>query len=376
MWLALRRAANELFKAVTAPRARGRHTVRADQPAAWDRLHRSYREDGIVLVLGSGVSFDSRLPNWETLVERLAADRAPEVGKALFDRLRRSGLSLPVIASVIEERSGSRAKFVERVRDALYSEFPFYRAGVGGDDRKRFLDHVECDNKTLRAVAALCVCGDKGGAYSPNGQIRAVISLNLDQLLQKYIRARYRRRLLRTIESPSASSSAKRIGIYHIHGFLRFDRKARIKPKEGAYAMVLTEQDYFNVYNDPLSVFNYTFMYHLRESACLFVGLSMQDENVRRLLHFSKMERLRGYKNEGRRVVRDERLLRHFAILKRNDCPEVDDAIEESLRPLGTTALWIEDYPEIPSRLQSLYGDGWPLVYDRPNTALQDDRQR
>ena len=278
---------------------------------------------------------------------------------------------------MIEERSGSRAEFVERVRDALYAEFPFYRAGVEGDDRKRFLDDVERDNKTLRAVAALCVRRDKGARYSPNRQIRAVISLNLDQLLQKYIRARYRRRLLRTIESPSASSNPERIGIYHIHGFLRFDRKAGEKRKEGAYAMVLTEQDYFNVYNDPLSVFNYTFMYHLRESACLFVGLSMQDDNVRRLLHFSKMERLRGYQNQGRRrIVRDERLLRHFAILKRNECPEVDDAIEESLRPLGTTVLWINDHPEIPLRFQSLYGDEWPLVYDRPNDALHHGRHR
>ena len=86
-----------------------------------------------------------------------------------------------MIASVIEERSGSRAEFVERVRDALYAEFPFYRAGVEGDDRKRFLDDVERDNKTLRAVAALCVRGDEGPRYSPNRQIRAVISLNLDR---------------------------------------------------------------------------------------------------------------------------------------------------------------------------------------------------
>jgi hypothetical protein len=59
-------------------------------------------------------------------------------------------------------------------------------------------------------------------------------------------------------------------------------------------------------------------------------------------------------------------LLRHFAILKRNDVREVDEAIEESLLPLGTTTLWIDDYPEIESRLEQLYeatGDSWALVY-------------
>jgi hypothetical protein len=268
--------------------------VSINQSIAWKRLLKSYREDGVVLVLGSGVSVDSGLPKWVSLVERLAADRAPEVGKALFERLRDGGLSLPVITSVIEGRSDGRTDFVEHVRDALYSEFPFYRTGVDGHDRDRFLHHVEQDNTTLRAVAALCAKREEGETYSPNRKIRAVISLNLDHLLQVYTEARYGRRLLRTIESPSASSNPDKIGIYHIHGFLRFDRKARIKTKEAAYGVVLTEQDYFDVYNNPLSVFNYTFMYLLRESACLFIGLSMQDENVRRLLHFSKMERRRG----------------------------------------------------------------------------------
>ena len=152
------------------------------------------------------------------------------------------------------------------------------------------------------------------------------------------------------------------------NGFLRFDRGAGDRTKEAAYGAVLTEQDYFNVYNDPLSVFNYTFMYLLRESTCLFLGLSMQDENVRRLLHFSKLERARGYRNEGRS---DERalLLRHFAILPRHEFPEVDDAIEESLLPLGTTPLWIDEFREIPERLGRLYesaaGIGsWELVYE------------
>jgi hypothetical protein len=333
-----------------------------DQQEAWKRLREAYRDNGVVLVLGSGVSAGSGLPTWDALMKRLAASD-PRGGAVFFKRLGDSGLPLPVIASVMEERSRDRSDFVERVRDALYLRFPFYRTGVDGQDQERFVAHVKRRNKTLRAVAAFCAKRE-GATWSPNRKIRAVVSLNLDQLLQVYTNARYGSRLLRTIESPSASANPDKISVYHIHGFLRFDRKAGMRTKEAAYGAVLTEQDYFNVYNDPLSVFNYTFMYFLRESTCLFVGLSMHDENVRRLLHFSKMERLRGYKNEGRRTVsRDKLLLRHFAILKRNRFREVDDAIEQSLLPLGTTTLWIDDHPEISSRLKELYGDGWALVY-------------
>lgn len=80
-----------------------------------------------------------------------------------------------------------------------------------------------------------------------------------------------------------------------MHGFLRFDQAARDLSKNAPDAAVLTEQDYFEFFNDPMSLFNYTFMYLLREPPCLFIGLSMQDENIRRLLYFSRMERMRGY---------------------------------------------------------------------------------
>jgi hypothetical protein len=339
--------------------------VSADQSEAWERLHASYRADGIVLVLGSGVSVSSGLPKWDALLERLAADWAPD-DRRLFKRLREHELSLPVIASILEERAGSREAFVERVRDALYREFDFKGTAIEGAARKSFRDDVRLRNTTLRAVAALCGKADGQVSFSPNRKIRAVISLNMDHLLQVYDGVHYGRRLLRTVESPSASANPEKISLYHIHGLLRFDRKAGQSTKEAAYGLVLTEQDYYDVYNNPLSVFNYTFMYFLREATCLFIGLSMQDENVRRLLHFSKKERLVGFEKEGRKDRLEERLLRHFAIIKQTGFESVDAAIEESLLPLGTTALWIEDYPEIPHRLEELYesnGDRWALVY-------------
>ena len=338
----------------------------ADQSHSWERLSDSYHRDGIVLILGSGVSVCSGLPKWDALVERLAADGVPDVGKELFYQFREFGLSLPVIASIIKERAGSRTDFVERVRDALYCDFPFYRTRIEGAARRSFCSHVQDNNTTLRAVSAFCVTAGEQGRFSPNRKVRAVISLNIDHLLQVYERARYRNRLLRTIESPSASSNAEKINLYHMHGLLRFDHKARVRWKEGAYGLVLTEQDYYDMYNDPLSVFNYTFMYFLREATCLFIGLSMQDENVRRLLHFSTKERLKGFKKEGRRGAPREGLLRHFAIIKRTGCEPVDAAIEQALLPLGSSVLWIESFPEIELRLRELYesnGDRWSLVY-------------
>ena len=202
--------------------------------------------------------------------------------------------------------------------------------------------------------------------YKANRRIQAIVTFNLDALLQAYVYARYEKRLLRTIERPSASRNPEKISIYHMHGFLRFDPKAGDLSKEAPDAVILTEQDYFNFFNEPTSLFNYTFLYLLREFSCLFIGLSMQDENIRRLLHYSKMERLRAHMSEGLRSVGREKLIRHYAVLMRSGKGPVDKAMEDTLNPLGTDVLWVNDYAEIPMQIEEIYrsvGESWGTVF-------------
>jgi hypothetical protein len=331
----------------------------------WDLLTESYAKSGIVLALGAGVSLGSRLPTWSGLLSRLAADSAdtPDIDG---DALIKDGLALPVIASILEEQSPDRAHFAERVRQALYKDFPFFRHGVDKGNRGEFVRFIREENRTLHAVGTLCAIPTARRRYEPNRRVRGIVTFNLDALLQAYVYARFEKRLLRTIERASASSSSYRINVYHMHGFLRFDGHAGDLRKDGPDSLVLTEQDYFNFFNDPTSLFNYTFLYLLREATCLFIGLSMQDENIRRILHLSKLERVRALQNEG--VVPEEarqRALRHFAILRRSAAQRLDDAIELALRPLGTNVLWINDWPEIEQQLRRLYeapGENWDAV--------------
>jgi hypothetical protein len=65
----------------------------------------------------------------------------------------------------------------------------------------------------------------------------------------------------------------------------------------------------------------------------------MTDENVRRLLHYSKRERVKSLRDEKLTEIR-RKVTRHFAILKQDD-PAVDAAIEDTLAPLGTRVLWM-----------------------------------
>lgn len=203
--------------------------------------------------------------------------------------------------------------------------------------------------------------------FLPNPRIHAIATFNFDPLLQRYVYGRYRKSLLRTVERASAGRSSRKINIYHMHGFLRFDEKVGNLEKEAPDKRVLTELDYFDIYNEPTGIFNYTFLYLLREFTCLFIGLSMQDPNMRRLLHYSMKERREAYKEEGSgdKKIKKE-TLRHFAILRRSSQKQIDTFRKDSLLLLGTRVLWIDKFSEIPQRLQDLYettGDNWQGVY-------------
>ena len=333
----------------------------------WKKLGETYAQDGIVLALGAGISVGSHLPSWRDLLQRLVSIHLDTGVSNLFADLQNNGLSLPAIASLLEENSSGRSEFIVRVRESLYRDFPYFPEGVTKSNRRRFVQYIQETNPTLRSIASLCaIPNENGRSYEANKRIHGIVTFNLDALLQAYIYARYEQRLLRTIERPSASRRSGKINIYHVHGFLRFDTKAGDPSKEAPDAAILTEQDYFDFFNEPTSLFNYTFLYLLREFSCLFIGLSMQDDNLRRLLHYSKTERFRGFMSEGVKSVSREKLLRHYAILKRSGSVHVNRAVEDTLAPLGTRVLWVSDYADIGKQIEGMYrsvGDDWEAVF-------------
>jgi hypothetical protein len=178
----------------------------------------------------------------------------------------------------------------------------------------------------------------------------------------------------RTIEKPAATSQHARVNIYHVHGFLRFDHRIK-RPDKESVSLVLSEDEYFDFFNAPTELFTYAFLARLRENPCLFIGLSMVDDNLRRLLHYSKQERAASYMKERKDKRRAERRsTRHYAILrdrhtdlaaKENDIWKA--AMADTLGSLGVRVIWITDYSEIVHELQTLYEStnehAWDSVY-------------
>ena len=328
---------------------------RPDFGSQYAELKRQYHDHGLVLVVGAGLSMASGLPTWIELLQRLAKRCYGPKGRAISRQMQSDGYTLPAIASILESSSPSPEIFTHWLREELYRGFRFYSVGVTEKNRGEFVKEVE-KNATLAAVARLCVSRvGRRGRYKRNPLIHAVVNFNFDAIFREYVGKRYGHGILRTIERPSAGAVPGRIPVYYMHGYLQFDaRKFHDLEAEAPDVRVFTEQEYFDFFNRPTSIYNYTFLHLLREFRCLFIGLSLKDDNIRRLLHYSKTERLESDIKEGRRVKEaEERSSRHFMLYPRiNDT--LDELTEKSMRRLGTRVVWFNNFSEIPDILRDL----------------------
>jgi hypothetical protein len=328
----------------------------------WDLLRTRYESRGLVLAFGAGISEGCGLPNWPELLLRVGERAlAKSNGRDLVQQLIDAGTTFPAIAGILESKTPRGIAFSDLLREGLYRDFPFHRAIVTARQRRELVAFVNTRSPTMRAVSALCVQREHPRSeYLPNSRIRAVVNFNLDAVLRSYAVARYDTFLFRTIERADKPQRLGRIPIYHMHGLLKFDHRDN-HDETHEIPSVFTEGEYFDVFNQPHSVFNYTFLYLLREYTCLFIGLSMNDENIRRLLHYSTSERRQHLEKPESKA---RAALRHFAVLRRTKSREVDALLDISLRRLGTRVLWLSEFDELPQRLAYVYDEkAWTAVF-------------
>lgn len=210
-----------------------------------------------------------------------------------------AGYSLPAIADMVLSKDfEDRA---ERVRDALYRTFPFLPGAP--PPTQSLVTYVEAEIPTMRPVGALCASPmpQRPGRFTANARIHAIVIFNLDAVFREYLQERYpvaeprRGALIRTVERPSQRAELGKISTFYVHGYLKYGRGAGKASSEAADAVAVTERAYYDRFNEPTEMFTYAFLYLLREHPGLFIGLSMRDENLRRLLHYSAKERVQGY---------------------------------------------------------------------------------
>lgn len=317
-----------------------------------DRLGQTYRTEGLVLFLGAGVSVGAGLQDWNGLLG------------ALFIAVFTQQLEQPMPTD--------HAQPLAAVARALNSNSPLLLARYlqrGYEDLGTQEDHAFRENlvATLYGRAASQATTSlleavvrisaplRGGA-----KVHAVITYNFDDLLE--LALEQRGLAYRSIYHEARQANEQELPIHHVHGYL--PRRSEGLDRVEDSLLAFSEEGYHELYRDPYHWSNIVQLNALRERSCLFLGLSMTDPNLRRLLEISA----RGT---------DHQEPRHYAFLKRVAVQDVTSdpsfrdvspdertitaflnvhhALQERvLRELGIDVIWFERHDEMPEALQSV----------------------
>ena len=178
--------------------------------------------------------------------------------------------------------------------------------------------------------------------------VRRICCFNYDDLLEDaYNNKGMKFRSL--TEGDKLLPEGEEILILHPHGFLpRTSGGNNCANNE----IVLSEDDYHALYESPYSWPNTVQLNLLMSFNVLFVGCSLKDPNIRRLLDICKKLRV-GYKYFALMKVPDYESkkrwyarLRSFSILKNVEEPLLIDR--------GVTPIWVDDYSDIPAKLDAI----------------------
>ncbi len=291
----------------------------------------AFHKQDMVLFLGAGVSIDGGVPLWESLIKTLHISMLSGLTKddklsfkqqeMIRELAEYNGMESPLIQMRYIRAAFSNNEYYKLVHSALYGQA------------------INIDTKLLNAIAKISTpqrayCG-----------IKSIITYNFDDLLERKLAQRDIQ--YHVISDEMDRQMVDKLNIYHVHGYLPSDfSQTGDKPN-----LIFSEEDYHRVYQDSYSWSNLAQLSALRENTCLFIGCSLTDPNLRRLLDVA---------------ARIDEKPRHYAFLKKrklerkqngesvnkeilNVYRRIDDNIQTAYyKNLGLNIIWIDEYEEIP----------------------------
>lgn len=306
-----------------------------------EQLHTQYENDNIVLFLGAGASNEARIATWDTLISELFVALIDKQLSANHIQIEKKDKK-KIVKEVISQngnspllqtrflRNGFEDDFEELVREILY---------------KNAVDSSDL----LEEIGQLCI---------PNrGKlgVRSIVNYNFDDLVEKNLkrlRVKYH-----SIYSEGMIPDTDELGIYHVHGFLPQDKENYENLTKSL--LVFSEEGYHKLMLEPYNWANISQLNYMINNTCLFIGLSMTDPNMRRLLEIAAQKRI---ENDGD--------CQHYAIMRRFRIKEsagvdsiqsferANETLQESFfKELGVNVIWIDEFSEIPMILKQIKGN-------------------
>lgn len=315
-------------------------------------LTTAYQNEKLVFVLGAGISIEFGIPAWNNLLQNLMVYTIEEehrVSSALSKLFNDIYTPNPLIAGRYLQNyfENNNSSFESMVREVLY-------AGV---DKTR-------DSELLFEIVKMCVSPGK----SPN--LDSIITYNFDDILEFKLDDTGMDVPYKSIYGPGMDIKNEELPIYHVHGYLPEKKKLN-----SDNAITFGENNYHQQYSDIYSWNNIVQINKFRENTCLFIGSSLTDPNIRRLLDIA-------YKQKGdkrkhhyifkKRIDSDSLKENLHSILNKENINEKNNAglnIDETVLLLknlyerfeendsasfGVKTIWLETHREIPGILKKM----------------------
>lgn len=308
-----------------------------------EQLRKQYEHDNVVLFLGAGASVDAKIATWDTLISELfislvnkeLGEKQPgkdelEVLKENF--MKQNGNSPLLQTRLLKNgfKNDKDSDFREIVREILYK---------GAEDSSLLLEEI----------GQLCI--PERGKLG----ILSIINYNFDDLVErtlKRLRVKYH-----SIYGEGMISKEVELGIYHVHGFLPLEKDDYDNLEKSQ--LVFSEEDYHKLMLDSYNWANISQLTYMMNNTCLFIGLSMTDPNLRRMLDIAAQKR-----------AESDEESHHYAIIKRfkidskkktttlSYYENIYESLQESqFRELGVNVVWVDEFDEIPGILRQIKGE-------------------
>lgn len=309
-----------------------------------------FKNRELVLILGSGVSVSCGLPDWNKLLQIMLSKsfeketKISEIYSNIFDNVFKPN---NIITGRYLLKHHNNINFITAIKDALYPE-------------------KIAESKLVNEISHLCT-------FKPElSQLDSIITYNYDDILEENIKLRNSSFLFRPIFDKYDNPRNNELLIYHVHGFIPRIGNGSIEDE-----IVFCESSYHNQYSNIYNWQNITQINKFRDKTCLFIGSSLTDPNMRRLLDIANSQ------------IKEEKY--HYIIKPRYDFNKIKSKLEiyqndknsnpinrliSRLDSAGSTkflidaiekfeeedalsfrikTLWVKDFTEIPIVIKKIY---------------------
>lgn len=363
----------ELFPDYTAETYR--HKATDERLKLVGELRKAHLSEGLVLYIGAGVSMSIGLPSWKDLIQSLTVtmmSRSLESAAKALDGLTddQRALALKALLEDVKNQKTSNKPILmmaRAIKDAIKDQFKdeelaneelanqvaahlYGRLNLGNRIWLRLFglffgktkakssgsEELELPSSELVDAVVALVRPQRNVAG-----VQAIVNYNYDDIVEE--RLRQEKVPCLTVLSGKLRLTRGKLPSYHVHGVLPIrdyvGRSARTKKVDNGN-FVFSEDEYHNEYADPYRWSNLTQISLLGRHKGLFIGLSMQDPNLRRLIdvthkqypeiwNYAILPRIPPMPNDDTKTA----ILRNLA----------EDVETKSFLKIGMKVLWVDD---------------------------------